>query len=496
MGCLYNGDEPHTAADRTLNRRTKMTPEEFRRAGHELIDWIADYRQRIESLPVRAQVAPGEVRSRMRAEPPAEPGEVAELLAEMERIVVPGVTQVQHPMHFGWFPSNASLSAVLGDVACAGLGTLGISWESCPALTEVEEAVCDWMRQLAGLSDAWRGTIHDTASTACLTALLVARERASGYSEFAGGLQALGSPLVVYASDQAHSSVVKAALLAGFGHDNLRLVASDPETRALSAAALERAIAEDLAAGRTPAAVVASLGTTGVTAFDPLGDIVEVAEPHGAWVHADAAMAGSAMLLPECRDRFDGIEGADSISWNPHKWIGTILDTSLFYVRDPLTLNRVMSTNPAYLQSAEDGAVTQYRDWGIPLGRRFRALKLWFQLALDGPEAIRERLRRDLDNARWLADQVRQAEHWKIVAPVTLQTVCIRHEPPGLSDAELDRHTLGWLQEINRSGRAFLSPAQLDGRWFVRVSVGVESTTREHVRQLWDLLREAAGRER
>lgn len=469
-----------------------MTPEEFRRAGHDLIDWIADYRQRIETLPVRAPATPGEVRRNMAATAPETPVGFDRLLAELDRVVVPGVTQVQHPMHFGWFPSNAALSSVLGDIACAGLGTLGISWESCPALTEVEEAVCDWMRQLAGLSDAWRGTIHDTASTACLTSLLVARERRSGFSEFAGGLQAQDRPLIVYASDQAHSSVVKAALLAGFGHDNLRLVASDPATRALSPAALERAIGDDLAAGRVPAAIVASLGTTGVTAFDPLEDIVAIARRHDCWVHADAAMAGSALLLPECRPLFAGIEGADAISWNPHKWIGTILDTSLFYVRDPLTLNRVMSTNPAYLQSAEDGSVTQYRDWGIPLGRRFRALKLWFQLALDGPESIRERLRRDLANARWLEAEVARAENWVVVAPVTLQTVCIRHQPPGLTGEDLDRHTLEWLRAVNRSGRAFLSPAQLDGRWFVRVSIGVESTTRAHVERLWSLLREAA----
>ena len=204
-------------------------------------------------------------------------------------------------------------------------------------------------------------------------------------------------------------------------------------------------------------------------------------------------MAGSAMLLPECRHLFEGIEGADSISWNPHKWMGTILDTSLFYVRDPLTLQRVMSTNPSYLQSAEDGQVTQYRDWGIPLGRRFRALKLWFHLSLDGPEAIRSRLRRDLENARWLEQQVRQADDWKVVAPLTLQTVCIRHEPAGLTGNDLDLHTLSWLRRVNRSGRAFLSPSLVDGRWLVRVSVGVESTEREHVEALWQLVQESAA---
>ena len=470
-----------------------MTPEEFRRAGHQLIDWIADHRERIESLPVRAPVEPGDVSAAMPKTPPESPLTFAQMLAELERVAVPGTFQVQHPMHFGWFPSNASLSSVLGDISCAGLGTLGISWESCPALTEVEEVVCDWMAQLTGLPEPWKGTIHDTASTACLTALLVARERHSDYSEFSGGLQGLQQPLVVYSTEQAHASVVKAALLAGFGRDNLRWIATDPETHAMSVPALQKAMAEDAAAGRAPAAVVASLGSTSVTAFDPIGEIVRAAEPYGAWVHADAAMAGSAMLLPECRGLFEGIEGADSISWNPHKWMGTILDTSLFYVRDPLTLQHVMSTNPSYLQSAEDGQVTQYRDWGIPLGRRFRALKLWFHLSLDGPEAIRARLRRDLENARWLEQQVRDTEDWQVVAPLTLQTVCIRHQPAGLAGDELDRHTLDWLRRVNRSGRAFLSPSLVDGRWLVRVSVGVESTERRHVETLWQLLQEAAA---
>jgi aromatic-L-amino-acid decarboxylase len=469
-----------------------MTPEEFRLAGHELIDWIADNRKNLESLPVRAQVAPGEVRDALPASPPEKTVSFQQLMSELERVVVPGITQVQHPMHFGWFPSNAALSSVLGDITCAGLGTLGISWESCPALTEVEEVVCDWMRQLAGLPEEWKGTIHDTASTACVTALMAARERQSDYSEFRGGLQSLDKPLVVYSTDQAHSSVVKAALLAGFGQDNLRWIAADPVSHAMSVPDLEIAMAEDVAAGRVPAAIVVSLGSTGVTAFDPVGEIVQAASRHGAWVHADAAMAGSAMLLPDCRYLFEGIEGADSISWNPHKWMGTVLDTSLFYVRDPLTLNHVMSSNPSYLRSAEDGQVTQYRDWGIPLGRRFRALKLWFHLSLDGPEAICERLRRDLANARWLEQQVAQSKDWKVVAPLTLQTVCIRHEPPGLEGDELDRHTLQWVNEINRSGAAFLTASLLDGRWMVRVSVGVESTERDHVQSLWQLMQKTA----
>ena len=255
----------------------------------------------------------------------------------------------------------------------------------------------------------------------------------------------------------------------------------------------------DLAAGRRPFFCVGAVGTTGTTAIDPVRDIASVARDFGAWVHVDAAMAGSAMLLPELRPTlFDGVGLADSISWNPHKWLGTILDCALLYVRDVEHLVRVMSTNPSYLRSAADGSVVQYKDWGIPLGRRFRALKLWFHLRLDGLDAIRERLRRDLTNAAWLAEQVAAEPGWRVLAPVPLQTVCLRHEPPGTVDdagqvldgAALDAHTLAWAAAVNDSGRAFVTPALLDGRWMVRVSIGAEATGREHVEWLWALLRE------
>ena len=470
-----------------------MTPEEFRAAGHQLVDWIADYRSKLDDLPVRSAVGPGEVAAAMPSAPPSEPAEFLALLAEVDRVVVPGMTTVQHPMHYGWFPSNASLASVLGDLASSGLGGLGISWESCPALTEVEEVVCDWMRQLTGLSDAWSGTIHDTASTACLVALLAARERATDHSQVRDGLGGHALAPVVYTTEQAHSSVRKAALLAGYGAANLVVVAHDPETFAMDATALAAAMASDVSAGRTPAAVIATIGTTGTTAIDPVPEIVEIASHHNAWVHVDAAMAGSAMLLPEQRHLFVGIEGADSLSWNPHKWMGTILDTSLFYVRDVEHLVRVMSTNPSYLRSSHDDEVTQYRDWGVPLGRRFRALKLWFHLALDGLEAIQTRLRRDLDNAQWLRGAVESATDWEVVAPVPLQTVCVRHRPDGMSAEALDEHNRAWVERLNRSGLAFLTPAVIDDRWIVRVSVGVEGTERRHVERLWELMQTTAA---
>ena len=474
-----------------------MTPEEFRRAGHQLIDWIADYRSSLDTQPVRAQVSPGEVREKLSPQPPTEPMTFDSLLKAMDEQIVPGVTQVQSPMHFGWFPSNASLASVLGDIASSGLGTLGISWESCPALTEVEEVVIDWMRQLTGLSSGWHGTIHDTASTACFTALLAAREKAGEFSLVKGGIQSLEAPLIVYSSEEAHSSVKKAALLAGYGNDNLRMVDVDPLTREMRIDSLQAMIATDLQAGHKPAVIVASIGSTGVTAFDPLEAIVEIARQYDIWVHVDAAMAGSAMLLPEYRYLWEGVEAADSLAWNPHKWMGTILDTCLFYVRDPEHLIRVMSTNPSYLQSDVDGDVVQYRDWGIPLGRRFRALKLWFHLSLDGPEAIRTRLRRDLNNAQWLAEQVDAETDWQLVAPLTLQTLCVVHQPAlpngELLDGEaLNAHTLRWLSAINQSGKAFMSPANVDGRWMVRVSIGVESTERHHIEELWQMMRRVA----
>jgi aromatic-L-amino-acid decarboxylase len=474
-----------------------MTPEEFRAAAHELVDWIADHRERVPDLPVRSEVAPGEVRAALATAPPETPEPFGDLLADLERVVVPGLTQIQSPRYFAWFPSNASLASVLGDLASSGLGALGITWQSAPALTEMEEVVTEWLRELTGISPEWHGAIHDSASTACVTAMLVARERATDLSETRGGLQAEPAPLVVYTSPQAHSSVPKAVLLAGFGADNLRYVDVDPVTYAMDAEALRAAMAADVAAGRRPAAVVASLGTTGTTAFDPLPEIIEVAREHGAWVHVDAAMAGSAMLLPEMRHLFAGVDGADSLAWNPHKWLGTVLDCSLLYVRDVEHLVRVMSTNPSYLRSAVDGEVTQYKDWGIPLGRRFRALKLWFHLRLDGAEAIRARLRRDLALARALESQVSAEPGWRVLAPVTLQTVCVRHVPDGLDEnsdaAAVDEHTLAWAEHVSATGRAFVTPAQLDGRWMVRFSLGAEATQSADVDELWRLARDAVA---
>ncbi len=375
----------------------------------------------------------------------------------------------------------------------SGLGAQGMSWQTSPAATEVEEVVMDWLRQMLGLSEAWTGVIQDTASTATLGALLCARERKSDFSQSRGGLQDLEAPLVVYASDQGHSSIEKAALLAGFGKANLRLIPTDGN-HALRLDLLEEALNADLAAGRVPCALVACVGTTGTTAVDPLEAMAALAERHGMWLHVDAAMAGTAMVLPECRIHWQGVERADSIVLNPHKWMGVGFDFSAAYVRDPQHLIRVMGTNPSYLRTAQDAQVNNFRDWHVQLGRRFRALKLWFYLMDVGVEALQARLRRDLDHAQWFRQQVEADPHWERMAPVPFQTICIRFVPPSLKgdEAALKDLNLAIAQRINEGGRAYLTPSQLKGQQILRVSIGAEGTERRHVEALWDLLQGAA----
>jgi len=466
-----------------------MTSEEFRKAGYRVIDWIADYRAGVESRPVMAKTAPGEIKAMLPASPPQQAESFDAILHDLDRIVIPGITTWQHPRFFGYFPSNALLSSVLGDYVSTGLGVIGLAWQSSPALTEVEEVVTDWMRQMLGLSDAWSGVINDTASTSTLVALLCARERASDYSLARGGLQNETKPLVVYTSAHGHSSVEKAALLAGFGKSNVRIVPHEG-SHAIRPESLENMVKDDILNGRHPCAVVATTGTTTSTALDPIDKLASVARANNMWLHVDAAMAGSAMILPECRWMWQGVERADSVIVNAHKWLGAVFDCTIYFVRDPQHLVRVMSTNPSYLQSAADGRVKNYRDWGLPLGRRFRALKLWFLIREQGVEGLQARLRRDIDNAKWLVREVANTPDWKVLAPVPLQTLCVRHEPPGLDGEALDKHTLAWAARLNQSGEAYVTPAVLDGRWMVRVSIGAELTEREHVAQLWQLMRD------
>ncbi len=470
-----------------------MDANEFRRLGHRLVDWIAEYRERLEDLPVMSPARPGEIRARFPAEPPRAGGSLAGALAAVDRDLLPGITHWNHPSFFAYFPSNTSYASILGDLLCAGLGAQGMSWQTSPAATELEEVVMDWLRQMVGLPASFSGVVQDTASTATLCALLCARERATAYGQNRQGLQGGEPPLTVYASDQAHSSVEKGALLAGFGKAHLRLVGTD-ERHALRLDLLEAAVEADRRAGLRPCALVATAGTTASTALDPVAGMAALAERQGLWLHLDAAMAGTAMILPECRWMWEGVERADSLVLNPHKWMGIGFDFSAYFVRDPQHLVRVMSTNPSYLRTSRDAEVRNLRDWGIPLGRRFRALKAWLHLLDVGVEGLQARIRRDLENARWFQEQVDGEPDWERLAPVPLQTVCIRHRPAaGADEAGLAAHNLAIAARVNESGRAYVTPSVLKGKQMIRVSIGATATERSDVELVWRLLREAAG---
>ena len=469
-----------------------MTPNEFRDHGYALIDWIATYRENIEERAVSRTIEPGAIRAALPKAPPRRAEPVSDIMADFESILLPGVLHWQHPSFFGFFPSNVELSSVLGDLLSTGLGMVGISWEASPALTELEETCVDWLRQMLGLGPAWRGAIQESASASTLIAIVCARERYSGCAYTQGGIRQPEQPGMVYTSARAHSSVGKTAMIAGFGMDHIRIVPTQPGG-SLDTKILRAMINEDIARGARPAAIVATTGATADTAMDDIDAVADVAKEWGVWLHVDAAMGGAAMLLPECRPGWEGIERADSIVVSPNKWLGAAFDSSILFVRDHQHLTRVMGTCPSYLRTPTDGKVTQLRDWSIPTGRRFRALKLWFLIREQGVDGLARRIRRDLVNARRLAQLVDAEPEWRVMNKITLQTVCVRHEPPGVSGAELDEHTRAWVQALNESGKAYLTAAQVDGAWMVRVSIGVLGTQWHHIEELWADMRAYAG---
>lgn len=465
-----------------------MTTDEFRKLGYELIDFIADYRDNAENYPVMSQLKPGETIAKLPKQAPENGGGLVDITKDLEDMI-PALTHWYHPMNYSYFPANAELSSVLGDLVSSGLGQLGLNWQSSPALSEFEEQMTIWMRDLLGLPDYFDGVFQDTASTSTLLAMLCARAQSTNHSQTRGGMQAEEKPLIVYVSSQSHSSVEKAALLAGFGRDNIRAIETD-ENFALNPESLELAIKTDIEKGYLPCAVTATTGTTATAALDPVATIAKIAKKYNLWLHVDSAMAGSAMIIPELRWMWDGVEEADSIVLNPHKWLGAVFDISLFYVRDSEHLIRVMSTNPSYLQTSADAEVKNYRDWGIPLGRRFRALKLWFLLRSEGAEGLRKRLKRDIDNAKWLGSKIKESPDWQLIAPVALQTVCVRHIKQGFNEDRLEQHNQDWVAQINNSGKAYLTPAIINGKWMVRISVGALPTERSDVEKLWQIMQE------
>ncbi len=471
-----------------------MNSEEFRRHGHDVIDWIADYLDNAERYPVMSRSKPGEIKALIPDSAPEIGEPMDTILEDFRRDILPGVTHWNHPRFFAYFPANNSAPSILGEMLSAGLGVNSMLWQTSPAATELEEKVMDWLGEMIGLPDGFHGVIQDTASTATMGALVCAREKATAFAVNAAGPAGLAGagPLRIYASREAHSSVLKGAKIAGFGAENVVLVGID-ENRAMDPADLEAKITTDLADGLIPCCVVATVGTTGCTAIDPLAAIGPVAKKHGLWFHVDAALAGSAAILPEMRWILDGVEQADSLVFNPHKWLLTNFDCSAYFVRDPEHLERTMSIHPEYLKTGRDREVNNYMDWGIPLGRRFRALKLWFVLRSYGAVRLREIIAGHIAFAREFAGWIDSAPDWERLAPVPVNTVCFRWKPAGMDEATLNTANAKLVDRVNADGTIYLTHTRLDDVFTIRLAVGQRATEREHVVTAWETLQKIAG---
>ncbi|MCE5303322.1 MAG: aspartate aminotransferase family protein [Planctomycetaceae bacterium] len=466
-----------------------MNAEEFRRSGHQLIDWIADYQNHVEQYPVMSQVSPGKIRAKLPAAPPSHGESFDAILRDVDEIIMPGITHWQSPNFFAFFPSNNSGPSILGELLSAGLGVQGMLWSTSPACTELETHVMDWLVDLMRLPPAFRststggGVIQESASSAAVCALVAARERATE-----GRTNRFGADgtLTAYISTQTHSSIEKAVRLVGLGSDNLRLIDVD-ERFAMRPERLAKAIRDDRAAGRRPCFVCATIGTTSSTAIDPVRRIGEICRAEGLWLHVDGAMGGTAALCPEFQPMFDGLELADSYCFNPHKWMFTNFDCDCFFVADRASLIRALTILPEYLRNkaTESGAVIDYRDWQVSLGRRFRSLKLWFVLRCFGVEGLRERIRRHVALAGELAEWIRRDPRFELAAPVTFSLVCFRHRGG-------DEPTQRLLDALNGSGKIAVSHTRLDGKLTIRFSIGQTNTERRHVEAAWQLIRQFA----
>lgn len=472
-----------------------MDNETFRRHAHAFVDWMADYLETVERHPVRAQVEPGTIKARLPEMPPATAEPMEHIFADFERDILPGMTHWQHPSFFAYFPANASPPSILAEMLTATLAAQCMLWQTSPAASEMEERILEWLRDMIALPPDFRGVIQDSATSATLAALLTAREKATDWKVNEDGLGTLGAEgtiLTVYCSQEAHSSIEKAAKVAGLGRGCLRKVRCD-ETFAMEPGALAAAISEDRGAGRTPACVVATLGGTGTGALDPLRPIGEICRREGIWLHVDAAWAGSALVLPETRWMLDGIELADSFVFNPHKWLFTNFDCSAFFLRDAAALERTLALVPEYLKSPEGRAVTDYQNWSVPLGRRFRALKLWFVIRGYGVEGLREMIRNHLTWAEELFRQVSDAPDFEILSPLRLSLFSFRYRPPDLDDEQaLDALNENLLRRLNDSGKIYVTQNRVRGRFAIRFVVGQTSTHRRHVQSAWRLIQETA----
>jgi aromatic-L-amino-acid decarboxylase len=464
---------------------------EFRARAHEIVDWIADYLEGIERYPVKSQVRPGETRDLLPLEPPEEGEPFDALLNDFQSIILPGITHWQHPSFFAYFPANSSPPSLLAEMLTSALGAQCMSWATSPAATELEERVMEWLRGMLGLPADWQGVIQDTASTATLCSILTAREEHSRHEINRRGFTA-ADRFTVYCSTEAHSSIEKAVRIAGLGREHLRKIGVD-SAYAMRPDLLRKAIEQDRASGYAPLCIVSALGTTGSTAVDPLEEIGAIARANGLWLHIDAAFAGTALMLPEYRHLLKGIEDADTFVFNPHKWMFTNFDCSAYFVKDRDALVRTFEILPEYLKTHERESVNNYRDWGIQLGRRFRALKLWFVIRTYGVAGLRERIRAHIAMADRLAATIRDAPDFEILAPVWCNVICFRYKPKGLEDPErLNAANEKLMDLLNGSGTLFLTHTKLEARTTLRLVIGQTNVEQRHVDAAWETIAHTA----
>jgi aromatic-L-amino-acid decarboxylase len=470
-----------------------MTPEKFRKYAHLVVDWMADYLEQVEKFPVKSQVAAGDIFNRLPENAPEEGESLEDIFRDFQHIIMPGITHWQSPNFFAYFPANSSYPSLLAEMLTSTLGVQGMKWETSPAATELEEKVMNWLRDMTGLPGRFHGVIQDTASTSTLVAILSAREKYSDYQANEKGMRWFEN-FRVYCSTETHSSIEKAVKIAGIGSQNLVKVAVDDQYR-MNAQALKRAIEDDITIGIKPLCVIATLGTTGSTAVDPLEDIADICSRHDIWLHIDAAFAGSSLILPEYRWMIKGIEYADSFVFNPHKWLFTNFDCSAYFVKDKYALLRAMQIVPEYLRTSMQGKVNDYCDWGIQLGRRFRSLKLWFVIRNFGIRGLQEKLRFHISLAKQLAEAMQQENGFEIMAPVTFNLVCFRYRPKGMeTDDDLNAFNERFLQNLNSTGRLFLSHTKLNGRFVLRMVIAQTNVEKRHVDQAWEVIKEMAGK--
>ena len=468
-----------------------MKNADFRKHAHELVDWMADYLEHVEQYPVRPPTIPGEILHQLPGHAPIAGEPFAAIFDDFRNIIVPGMTHWQNPSFFGYFPANTSGPSILAEMLTATLGAQCMSWVTSPAATELEERVMEWLREMLGLPADFTGVIQDTASSATLCSILTAREAKTNYAVNGRGFSA-DQRFTVYCSSEAHSSIEKAVKIAGLGKDQLRKIPVDT-AYAMIPEELDRSICSDQAAGWTPLCVTAAIGTTGSTAIDPLRAIGDICRTHGVWLHVDAALAGTALVLPELRWMIDGIEAVDTFVFNPHKWMFTNFDCSAYFVRDPAALVRTFEILPEYLKTAEGNHVKNYRDWGLQMGRRFRALKLWFVIRSFGVAGLQEKVRYHIELAQMLVGKISATTDFEILAPVPLNAICFRYRPRTVTDEkELSRLNAGLMERLNATGKVFLTHTKLNGHFTLRLVIAQTNVEERHVLQAWEMIQRMA----